>query len=282
MDTAIYGKFETAWCPGCGNHGLLEGVKRALAVSGLAPHQVIFVSGIGQAAKAPHYLRCNLFNGLHGRDVPVATGVKLANHALPVIAESGDGDIYGEGGNHFLAAIRRNPDITVLVHNNQVYALTKGQASPTSGSGFASKAQPLGSPEPLNPLTLAVSQRAGLVARGFTGKIAHLAGLVRQAIAYRGLAIIDVLQPCVTFNHENTFKWYQDRVYELPADYNPADWHAALSKADEWGEHIPIGVIWREKEKTVNHDRFPALSQGPLLDRKLDPEALRQAMERYF
>ena len=282
MDTAIYGKFETAWCPGCGNFSLLEGVKRALAASGLAPHQVIFVSGIGQAAKAPHYLRCNLYNGLHGRDVAVATGVKLANHALPVIAESGDGDIYGEGGNHFLAALRRNPDITVLVHNNQIYALTKGQASPTSAPGSTSKAQPQGSPPPMNPLTLAISQRAGFVARGFSGKVEHLAGLIRAGIAFRGLAIIDILQPCISFNKVNTFKWYKDRVYELPADYDPTNWHAALDKADEWGERIPLGILWRDEERTVNHDRFPALKSGPLIGRRVDSETLRKAMEEYF
>ena len=281
-DAAIFGKYETAWCPGCGNHGLLEGVKRGLASADLLPHQVIFVSGIGQAAKAPHYLNCNLFNGLHGRDLAAATGVKLANHKATVIAESGDGDIYGEGGNHFLAALRRNPDITVIIHDNQVYALTKGQASPTSAAGFSSKTQPIGAPEPMNPITLAVSQRAGFVARGFTGRIDHLAGLVREAIAYRGLAIIDVLQPCVSFNHVNTFKWYQERVYELPAEYDPTDWHAALDKSEEWGERIPIGVIWRGPERTVNHDRYPALKDGPLIDREADTESLQKAMEEYL
>jgi 2-oxoglutarate ferredoxin oxidoreductase subunit beta len=153
-----YGKYETAWCPGCGNFSILDAVKRGLVASELEPHQVLLVSGIGQAAKAPHYLNANVFNGLHGRALPVATGAKLANPDLRIIVESGDGCNYGEGGNHFLAAIRRNIDLTLIVHNNQIYGLTKGQASPTTMEGFVTKAQPEGvASAPFNPIAVAVA-----------------------------------------------------------------------------------------------------------------------------
>ena len=191
-----YGDYEPAWCPGCGNFSLLKAVKQALVVSRLKPHEVLFVSGIGQAAKAPHYLNANVFNGLHGRSLPVATGAKLANPKLTVIVESGDGCNYGEGGNHFLAAIRRNIDVTLLVHNNQVYGLTKGQSSPTSAQGFVTKAQPEGAPSaPFNPIAVAVAMQAGFVARSFTGMIEHLSGLIQEAGAHRGFALIDVFSP---------------------------------------------------------------------------------------
>ena len=170
-----YGDYETAWCPGCGNFSILRAVKQALVGMQLKPQEVLFVSGIGQAAKAPHYLNANVFNGLHGRSLPIATGAKLANPELTVIVESGDGCNYGEGGNHFLAAIRRNINVSLLVHNNQVYGLTKGQASPTSAEGFVTKAQPEGVPlAPFNPIAVAVGMQAGFVARGFSGMTDHL------------------------------------------------------------------------------------------------------------
>ncbi len=278
---ADYGKFETAWCPGCGNFPILKAVVKALVQSDLEPHQVLFVSGIGQAAKAPHYLKANLFNGLHGRAIPVATGARLANPGLKVIVESGDGCVYGEGGNHFLAAIRRNIDLTLLVHNNQVYGLTKGQASPTSGVGFVTKAQPGGvRAEPFNPVAVAVSMHAGFVARGFSGKIDHLADLIRQAIAHRGLALVDVLQPCVSFNKVNTFAWYNKRVYELPPAHDSTDWEAAMKVASEWGERIPLGVIHRSRRPPFE-DGLPALAQGPLFGRETDREKLAEIMEHF-
>jgi 2-oxoglutarate ferredoxin oxidoreductase subunit beta len=212
-----YGDYDTAWCPGCGNFSILKAVKEALAARQLEPHEVLFVSGIGQAAKAPHYLNANLFNGLHGRSLPVATGAKLANPRLNIIVESGDGCNYGEGGNHFLAAIRRNIDVTLLVHNNQVYGLTKGQASPTTEEGFVTKAQPEGvASAPFNPIAVDVAMRAGFVARGFTGTIDQLSEVIQRGIAYRGFALIDVLQPCVSFNKVNTFAWSGTRSGATP------------------------------------------------------------------
>ena len=281
VDTDDYGHYETAWCPGCGNHSILEAIKQALVARQLKPHEVLFVSGIGQAAKAPHYLNANVFNGLHGRSLPVATGAKLTNPKLTIIVESGDGCNYGEGGNHFLAAIRRNIDITLLVHNNQVYGLTKGQASPTSPEGFVTKAQPEGVPSlPFSPIVVAVAMRAGFIARGFSGKMDYLSELIQQGIAHRGFALIDVLQPCVSFNKVNTFSWYKERCNPLPAGYDPTDWEAAIKVAGEWGDKIPIGIIYRN-DRPPFEDHFPVLSQGPLVGRDVDRVMLKKIMERY-
>jgi len=276
-----YGQYETAWCPGCGNFSILEAVKKSLVASRLEPHEVLFVSGIGQAAKAPHYLNANLFNGLHGRSLPVATGAKIANPKLRVIVESGDGCNYGEGGNHFLAAIRRNIDITLIVHNNQVYGLTKGQASPTSVEGFITKAQPQGVHSgPFNPVLIAVSMKAGFVARGFSGKIDHLSELIQQGITHHGFALIDVLQPCVSFNKVNTFAWYDERCYPLPTLYNPTEWETAMKVACEWGDKIPIGVIYQNM-RPAYEDHFPVLGQQPFLLGDVDREEIKKVMESY-
>jgi 2-oxoglutarate ferredoxin oxidoreductase subunit beta len=276
-----YGDYETAWCPGCGNFSILQAVKQALVASNLKPHEVLFVSGIGQAAKAPHYLNANLFNGLHGRSLPVATGAKLASPNLTVIVESGDGCNYGEGGNHLLAAMRRNIDVTLLIHNNQIYGLTKGQASPTTAEGFVTKAQPLGvASAPFNPIAVAVVMRAGFVARGFAGMVDELSVLIQQGISYHGFALIDVLQPCVSFNKVNTFAWYKQRCASLPSTYDPTDWEESIKAASEWGERIPIGVIYRN-ERPSFEDHFSVLSQGPLVGRELDRAMLKEIMEGY-
>jgi 2-oxoglutarate ferredoxin oxidoreductase subunit beta len=277
-----YGQYETAWCPGCGNHAILEAVKGALVASNLTPSKVLFVSGIGQAAKAPHYLNANLFNGLHGRSLPVATGAKLANPDLVVIVESGDGCNYGEGGNHLLAAIRRNVDLTLLVHNNQIYGLTKGQASPTSGEGFVTKAQPDGVMSyPFNPVAVATAMKASFVARGFSGEIKHLSGLIRQAISHQGFALVDILQPCVSFNKVNTYAWYKERCKTLPIDYDPTNHETALKAAFEWGDHIPIGLIYRN-DRPPYEERIPALRGGPLIQRTVDRKRLHDIMEGFL
>jgi 2-oxoglutarate ferredoxin oxidoreductase subunit beta len=276
-----YGEYETAWCPGCGNFSILKAVKKALVTSQIRPHEVLFVSGIGQAAKAPHYLNANVFNGLHGRSLPVATGAKLANPKLTVIVESGDGCNYGEGGNHFMAAIRRNINVTLLVHNNQVYGLTKGQASPTTVEGFVTKAQPEGVVSaPFNPITVAVAMQAGFVARGFSGMIDHLSELVQKAIAHPGFALIDVLQPCVSFNKVNSYAWYKHRCYALPQSYDPTKWEEAMRTSREWGDKIPLGIIYRN-ERLPFEKHFSVLTKGPLVWRDVDRVMLKSIMEGF-
>lgn len=281
VDLKDYGEYETAWCPGCGNFNLLDAVKEALAGQDLEPHEVLFVSGIGQAAKAPHYLNANVFNGLHGRALPVATGAKLANPGLAVIAESGDGCMYGEGGNHFISAIRRNINITVLVHNNQIYGLTKGQASPTSDKGFITTTQPDGViPEAFNPVATAVALHAGFVARSFVGMKDHLVRMIVEAIGHKGFSLVDILQPCVSFNHVNTFKWYKERCRELPSDYDPVDWTSAMVKSQEWGDEIPVGVIYKN-DRSSFEEKFSILEEGPLAGRTVNRKRFEEILNTY-
>ncbi len=275
-----YGNFETAWCPGCGNHSILKAVKMALASMGLKPHESIFVSGIGQAAKSPQYLRTNVFNGLHGRALASATGIRLANPRTNIIVQSGDGCNYGEGGNHFLAAMRRNINITLLAHDNQIYGLTKGQASPTTTQGHATKAQPGGNPSSaFNPVAVAVSMKANFVARGFSGMTEHLSELIVKAARHPGFSLVDILQPCVTFNKVNTFAWYKERCYE-PEGHDPEDWNRAMSLACEWDERIPVGIIFQGNRPTFE-ESLPHPTNDLLYHNRLDRQELVNVMNTY-
>lgn len=263
---------EIAWCPGCGNFGILNAVKKMLAKLNKPPKDILLVSGIGQAAKLPHYVNCNCFNGLHGRALPVAAAAKIANRNLTVLVTTGDGDCYGEGGNHLIHNIRRNIDITVIVHDNQIYGLTKGQASPTTDPEYVTKIQEEGVVlEPLHPLEMAVALGAGFVARGYSLDIEHLSWLMEEGIRHKGFSLIDVLQPCVSFNKKNTFEWYSKRVYKLNDDssYNPEDKMAAYEKAHEWGDRIPIGIIYKAEKETYEEKR--GLSQRmPLVEEQIE------------
>jgi len=276
-----YAGSQPAWCPGCGNFGILNAIKKALVELDIEPNRVLMVSGIGQAGKLPHYTRGNVLNVLHGRTLPAAAGAKIANPELTVIAVGGDGDGYGEGGNHFLHSVRRNHDITYMVHNNQVYALTKGQASPTSDQGFVTKTTPQGAPTPLNSLAVAIAAGGTFVARGFCGDIDHLTGLLKNGIQHRGFALIDILQPCVSFNHKNTHAWYKERVYKLEeTGYEPTDRSAALEKTQEWGERIPIGVIYRHERATFE-DELAVLRKGPLVKQRIDPMQVGALLDEF-
>ena len=276
-----YAGSQPAWCPGCGNFGILNAVKKALVELDIEPNRVLMVSGIGQAGKLPHYTRGNVLNVLHGRTLPAAAGAKIANPELTVIAVGGDGDGYGEGGNHFLHSVRRNHDITYMVHNNQVYALTKGQASPTSDQGFVTKTTPQGAPTPLNSLAVAIAAGGTFVARGFSGDIDHLVGLIKSGIQHRGFALIDILQPCISFNHRNTYAWYKQRVYKLEeTGYEPTDRSAALEKTQEWGERIPIGVIYRHERATFE-DELAVLRKGPLVKQRIDPMQVGTLLDEF-
>jgi 2-oxoglutarate ferredoxin oxidoreductase subunit beta len=271
-----------SWCPGCGNFGILKALKEALVELNIDPHQFTIVSGIGQAGKLPHYLKCNTFNGLHGRTLPVATGIKLTNHEMIVIAVAGDGDCYGEGGNHLLHAMRRNINVKIFVHNNQIYGLTKGQPSPTSMEGMITKNHPFGVfSEQLNPFALAVALDCSFVARGFAGEPDHLRDLMKTAILHKGLSLLDILQPCVTFNKINTYEWYRKRVYHVEPDYNPEDRTEAFKKALEWGDRIPIGIIYKNNRPTLE-ERIPVIKDNPLIKQSFDITKIETIFKEFY
>lgn len=275
--------FETAWCPGCGDFAILDALKETLEELSLDPHEVLIVGGIGQAAKTPQYLNVNGFAGLHGRALPPAAAAKIANHKLKVIIDTGDGDSYGEGGNHFMHNIRRNVDMTHFVHDNQIYGLTKGQSSPTSDLGHVTDFTPDGVINtPMNPMVAAIGLGAGFVARAFSGDKDHLKSVMKEAIRYNGYALVDILQPCVSFNKVNTFAWYKKRVYNLDEDtgYNPTDKLKAFEKALEWGDRIPLGVIYREDRMSFT-DHFPFLKESTLLESPYEKEAIRGFLEEF-
>lgn len=264
--------FETAWCPGCGDFGILEALRETCSELGLDPHKLLVVGGIGQAAKTTQYINGNSFAGLHGRALPPAAAAKIVNHELKVVINTGDGDSYGEGGNHFIHNIKRNADITHFVHNNQIYGLTKGQASPTTAEGQITTLQFDGVKSmPLDPLALSLTLGAGFIARGFAGDIPHLVDLMKQAITFKGYAHLDILQPCVVWNKVNTFKWYKDRVYKLSEDYDNTDYDNAYKKSKEFGDKIPIGVLYKVEKPTYG-DSFKFIKDGEaLVNRKLNP-----------
>ncbi len=276
-------KIPIAWCPGCGNFSILQAFRKAMAALNLEPYQILMVSGIGQAPKLPHYTQGNVFNGLHGRAIPAAAGAKIANHELNVIVIDGDGGAYGEGLNHTLAAMRRNVRMAYFVHNNQVYGLTKGQASPTSDLGFVTTTTPLGAIQPLNPLTLALASDISFLARGFAGDIEHLSQLMQMAIRHHGFALLDILQPCVSFNKKNTFQWYRDRVYRLDEDknYDPGNKMMAFAKAQEWGDRIPTGLIYKQ-ERPVFEELLPALKKAPLVRQPIEPRQFEAAVDEFI
>lgn len=271
-----------AWCPGCGNYSILKVFKDALVDLGIEPPQITIVSGIGQAGKLPHYLKCNTFNGLHGRTLPVATGIRLANHKMFVIAVAGDGDCYGEGGNHLLSAIRRNINVKLFVHDNQIYGLTKGQPSPTSMEGMVTKNQPFGVfSEQLNPMALAVAIDCSFVARGFVGDMESLKELIKASIMHKGFSLLDILQPCITFNKINTYDWYQQRAYHLEPEYNPEDRVEAFKKALEWGDRIPIGIIYRNN-RPILEERIPVLKDKPLIEQSFDKSKIETTLREFY
>ncbi len=285
MDAKIFdmGKIDIAWCPGCGNFGILNTLKKALAELDIEPTELVFVSGIGQAAKIPHYFKTNFFNGLHGRSLPPATAIKASNPNLTVIAQSGDGDMYGEGGNHFVHTIRRNPNITNIVHNNMVYGLTKGQASPTSQIGFKTSVQVAGVfLEPFNPIAVAIALDAGFVARAFAGDAEQTKEIIKQAIKHKGYALVDIFQPCVSFNKINTYKWFKEHCYYLDDSHDKLNRNQAFQKATET-EKLPLGVFYVNPEKKTFEENVNAFreSEKPLYDCEPDVNRLKDLIETF-
>lgn len=265
------GPVRPTWCPGCGDFGIWNAMKRALVEAELAPHEVVIYTGIGCGSKLPDYMTVNGFTSIHGRPIPIAQGAHLANHDLKAIVVAGDGDTYGIGGNHFIQVCRRNADITIVVQDNRVYGLTKGQYSPTSPKGFPTKTSP--PPEgaidqPVNPIALALATGATFIARSWSGDLPHLIEMMVAAIRHRGCALLDVFQPCVIFNRAYSYDYYRPRVYKLSEEegYDPSDREAAWEKAHEWGERIPIGVIYQVEGQPTYEDQVPALAAGPLVE----------------
>ena len=271
---------DNAWCPGCGNFGILKMIEEVLTELECDAKNTVIVSGIGQAAKTPYYIDTHMFCGLHGRALPVATALKASNPALNVIAEGGDGDMYGEGGNHFIHTIRRNPDIVHIVHNNMVYGLTKGQASPTSQIGFKSPVQVKGvSNEPFNPISVALALKAGFVSRVNIGNLAHAKTVLKEAFLHKGYALVDVFQPCVVFNKVNTYKWFNENTYELDSTYKKNSLPSAMQKALE-NDPIPIGIFYQDAHITFE-EHIRGNEQNPLVTLTHDIKKLQELFDSY-
>jgi len=265
------------WCRGCGNYGIMNAIKMALAEQEIAPHELVIFTGIGCGSKLPHYMRVNGFHTIHGRSLAVATGARLANHGIKTMTVHGDGDGYGMGLGHWLHAVRRNIDLLDIVQNNRVYGLTKGQYSPTSDRGMRTPTSPEGAIDrPVQPLSLAIAAGATFVARGYPVEMDQLVWIIREALQHPGYALIDVLQPCVSFNRASAYDFYKERVYKLEQeDYDAGDRTAAWVKAQEWGDRIPIGILYRGEPMPTYEEQAPALAAGPLVEQplaRLSPE----------
>lgn len=273
----LKGKVDPDWCPGCGDYGVLAALQKALVELQIPNHNVAVVSGIGCSSNLPGFINTYGMHTLHGRSLPVATGLKLANHELTVIATGGDGDGFGIGGNHFMHTMRRNVDILYMVMDNQIYGLTTGQTSPTSRLGMKTKSMPFGNIEsPINPINLALTAGATFVARGFSGEQKHLTELIKQGIQHKGFSFIDVFSPCVTYNKDNTYQWFRPRVKKLEEDstYDATEWVAAVERSLVWGEEIPIGKFFERTDVPTLHESEPVLNDGPLVHRdpRIPPE----------
>ncbi len=283
IDTSKYDMpdIDIAWCPGCGNFHILDTIKATLAELEIEPENSVWVTGIGQAAKIPQYFRTNYFNGLHGRALSPATAIKIANPELNVIAESGDGCSYGEGGNHFIHTIRRNPDITHIVHDNRIYGLTKGQGSPTSEKGMKTSIQTHGVfLEPFNPISVAVTLGASFVARAFSGDKEKTREILKAAMQHKGYALVDILHPCVTFNKLNTFKWYKNNTYYI-SEHDHYDQEAALKLANKM-DKLPLGIIYKRDNTEVidEHIASNLKSKTPFYKRDQKLDTLKELMDQ--
>jgi 2-oxoglutarate/2-oxoacid ferredoxin oxidoreductase subunit beta len=280
----LKGRVDPDWCPGCGDYGVLAAVQKALVELQIPNHQVVTISGIGCSSNFPGFIETYGMHTLHGRSLPVATGLKMANHELTVLVTGGDGDGLGIGGNHLTHTMRRNVDLTYIIMDNQIYGLTTGQTSPTSRLGMKTKSTPHGNIEgPINPITMALAAGATFVARGFSGEQKHLTELIRLAILHKGFSFLDVFSPCVTYNKDNTFQWFRPRVKKLednPA-YDATDWLAAMEKSTLWGDEIPIGKFYERTDLPSLDQAEPVLADGPMVGRAphIDPAIAQSFIE---
>lgn len=263
------------WCPGCGDFGVMSSLMKALADLGIEKHNVVLVSGIGCSSSMPHPFNTYGVHTLHGRLLPVASGVRLANSSLTVVGVGGDGDGYGIGGNHFVHTARRNIKITYIVMDNETYGLTTGQASPTALMGAKTKSTPFGVIErPINPIALALAAGATYVARGFSGYPPHLTELIKGGLQHEGFALIDVFSPCVTFNALNTYDWFRARLYKLEeAGHDPANLQAAFARAVEEDEtdykRVPIGLFYKTSRPTFESMNLALKGRPPLVKQQI-------------
>lgn len=272
---------DIAWCPGCGDFPILKALKDTLAEMEISPNELVLVSGIGQAGKLPHYLRSHVFNGLHGRSLPASTTIKAVNPDLVVINVSGDGCTYGEGGNHFIHNIRRNPNILNIVHNNMVYGLTKGQASPTTPKEFKTPLQVEGVfEEPFNPISIAIALDASFVARAFSGDMKQTKEIFKKAIEHEGYALVDIFQPCVTFNKVNTFRWFKNNTYYLEESHDPYNREEAFKRSIET-EKYPLGIFYISPEKRTFEESLSVYKtdKSPLYKRDFNMKNLKELIE---
>lgn len=275
---------EIQWCPGCGNFPIRKAIIDALTHLDISPSRLVISTGIGQAPKMCHYVKCNGLDGIHGRSLPAVLGAYLANPSLTYISIDGDGGAYAEGTSHFIHSLRRNPNVLYLVHNNKVFGLTKGQSSPTSSPDFVSKMSLHGTLMPeFNPLGVAIANNGTFVARGSATDLPHLTDLIKAGIQHQGFAFVDILQPCVSYNHTNTYQWYKERVYHLEeqADYNPEDRMWAFKKTMEWGKKIPIGIFYKS-HRAPFHFQYPVLAEAPLNQFKTPDEKVKDLLEEYY
>jgi len=278
-DVAVFkSEVKPDWCPGCGDFGVLNSLQKACADLNLNPHDVMVVSGIGCSSNLPGFFNSYGMHTLHGRSLPVAQGAKFGNHDMTVIATGGDGDGYGIGVGHFIHSIRRNVDMTYIVMDNQIYGLTTGQASPTTERMTKTKSTPTGCLESsLSPLALSLAGGASFVARGFSGEPMHLAEVFKAAIQHKGFAHVDVFSPCVTYNKTNTYPYFKQRTYKLEDEkHDTKNFDAAMKKAQEWGDRIPIGVLYAVERPTYEYGET-ALMDGDLAKqpfKPLDPSIL--------
>lgn len=267
------------WCPGCGDFGIWGSLKNALVAKDWGPTDFCMVYGIGCHGHMVNFLKSYAIETLHGRPIPVAQGIRLGNNKLPVVVVAGDGDTFGEGTNHLVHIARRNVDVTMIVHDNQVYGLTTGQTAPTAKKGFKTKSTPGGVlEEPVNPVAIALAAGATFVARGFAGDIPGLTKLIVAGFNHKGFAFIDVFQPCVTFNHINTYQWYREHIYTLGNDHDVTNRAKAFEKTLEWDPKVPTGIFYAE-EKPTYEEQTPQIAVRPLADQPLTPTNLTKLME---
>lgn len=280
-DATLKSPIFPTWCPGCGDYGIWSAIKKAITESAIAEEQLVIVFGVGCSGNMADFLRCYGFHALHGRALPVAEAIKLANHSLKVLVIAGDGDTYGEGMGHFIAACRGNHDITLLVHNNQVYGLTTGQAAPTTPKERKTKSTPTGVVEiPVNPVAIGVSSGATFIARGYAGNIPMTAELIKRALNHKGFSLVDTFQPCVTFNKVNTHAWYNERVNILPPNRD------VTSKEEAWKlswdmEKLHLGVLYEDTTQKAYHELVPRLTSAPLLSQFPSSVSLASSLAQY-